>query len=38
MTNIYDKIMLLIAFLPFVLFVFLDAKANVKREVRNKQF
>ena len=33
-----DYIMLFLSFLPFVLFVFLDAKANLKKEVRNKQF
>ena len=29
---------LLISFLPFILFAFLNAKANVKKENRNRQY
>ena len=38
MTNMLNNILLSLAFIPFLLFVFLNAKANVKKEVRNKQF
>ncbi len=38
MTNLFNIILLSIAFIPFILFVFLNAKANLKKEVRNKQF
>lgn len=29
---------LIVSFLPFVLFAFLNCKANVKKEVRNRQY
>ncbi len=38
MTNLFSNILLFFAFIPFILFIFLNAKANLKKEVRNKQF
>lgn len=39
MTNsVLSFIKLIISFLPFVLFAFLNSKANVKKEVRNRQY
>ncbi len=38
MTNLYSTVLLSLAFIPFILFVFLDSKANLKKAVRNKQF
>lgn len=38
MTNIFDSVLLFLSFIPFILFVFLNSKVNVKKEVRNKQF
>ena len=37
-SDILFFIELIIAFLPFVLFAFLNAKANVKKEIRNRQY
>jgi len=37
-TNIYNGILLLLAFLPFMLFAFFDTKANLKKKVRNRQY
>ena len=38
MTNIYSTVLLYLSFIPFIVFVFLNAKANVKKEQRCKQF
>lgn len=38
MNNILFFIVLIVSFLPFVLFAFLNSKANVKKENRNKQY
>ncbi|MBE6810485.1 MAG: hypothetical protein E7521_05470 [Ruminococcaceae bacterium] len=37
-SDILFFIELIVAFLPFVLFAFLNAKANVKKEIRNRQY
>ena len=37
-SDILFFIELLLSFLPFVLFVFLNSKANVKKKVRNRQY
>ena len=38
MSNFLFFIQLLISFLPFILFVFLNGKANMKKEIRNRQY
>ncbi len=38
MTNSLSNLLLLLAFIPFVLFVIINAKMNLKKNVRNKQF
>ncbi len=38
MTDTYNTILLSLAFIPFILFVLIDTKINLKKEVRNKQF
>ena len=37
-SNIVFFISLAVSFLPFILFAFLNTKANVKKEVRNRQY
>ena len=38
MTNTYTTILLSLSFIPFILFVLIDMKLNLKKDVRNKQF
>lgn len=38
MTNPINYIVMFVAFIPFIIFVLINAMMNLKREVRNKQF